>query len=120
MRRVMLEEGHSRVPVYHDTIDQIVGVVHVKDLLSHIKAGHHSLPAREVMRPAYFVPESKRLDDLFREMRPKRRQMATVVDEYAGRAGLVPGEDLLGGIAGRIRDETDAGGRWLKRAADTP
>ena len=105
--RVILEEGHSRVPVYHDTIDQIVGVVHVKDLLSHIKAGHHSLPAREVMRPAYFVPESKRLDDLFREMRRKRTQMAIVVDEYGGTAGLVTVEDLLEEIVGPILDEYD-------------
>ena len=105
--RVILEEGHSRVPVYHETIDQIVGVVHVKDLLSHIKAGHHALPAREVMRPAYFVPESKRLDDLFREMRRKRTQMAIVVDEYGGTAGLVTVEDLLEEIVGPILDEYD-------------
>lgn len=105
--RVILEEGHSRVPVYHDTIDQIVGVVHVKDLLSHIKAGHHTLPVREVMRPAYFVPESKRLDDLFREMRRKRTPMAIVVDEYGGTAGLVTVEDLLEEIVGPILDEYD-------------
>src|SRR2546425_4745699 len=103
--RVILEEGHSRVPLYHETIDQIVGVVHVKDLLSHIKAGHHALPAREVMRPAHFVPESKRLDDLFREMRRKRTQMAIVVDEYGGTAGLVTVEDLLEEIVGPILDE---------------
>jgi len=105
--RVIIEEGHSRIPVYHETIDQIVGVVHVKDLLSHIKAGHHTLSVKEVMRPAFFVPESKRLDDLFREMRRKRTQMAIVVDEYGGTAGLVTLEDLLEEIVGPIPDEYD-------------
>ncbi len=105
--RVVLEEGHSRIPAYHETIDQIVGVVHVKDLLSHIKAGHHTLVVKEVMRPAYFIPESKRLDDLFREMRRKRTQMAIVVDEYGGTAGLVTLEDLLEEIVGPILDEYD-------------
>lgn len=103
--RVILEEGHSRMPVYHATIDQIVGVVYVKDLLSHIKAGHHSLLVGEVMRPAYFVPESKPLDDLFREMRRKRVSMAVVVDEYGGTAGLVTVDDLLEEIVGPIPDE---------------
>lgn len=103
--RVVLEEGHSRIPVYHLTIDQIVGVVYVKDLLSHIKAGHHSLLVAEVMRSAYFVPESKPLDDLFREMRRKRVSMAIVVDEYGGTAGLVTVEDLLEEIVGPIPDE---------------
>jgi CBS domain containing-hemolysin-like protein len=105
--RVIIEEGHSRIPVYHETIDQIVGVVHVKDLLSHLRAGHDALPVREVMRPAFFVPESKRLDDLFREMRRKRAPMAIVVDEYGGTAGLVTVEDLLEEIVGPILDEYD-------------
>lgn len=105
--RVILEKGYSRLPVYHETIDQIVGVVYVKDLLSHLKAAHYALPVREVMRPAYFIPESKRLDDLFKEMRRKRQPMATVVDEYGGTAGLVTIEDLLEEIVGPILDEYD-------------
>lgn len=112
--RVILAEGHSRIPVYHDTIDQIVGIVHVKDILSHIKAGHYSLPATEVMRPAYFVPESKRLDDLFREMR-RRTQIAIVVDEYGGTAGLVTVADLLEEIVGPIRDEYDVEEKLFER-----
>ncbi|MBI2247134.1 MAG: HlyC/CorC family transporter [Armatimonadetes bacterium] len=105
--RVILEEGHSRLPVYHESIDRIVGVIYVKDLLSHLKAGHSTLQAKEVMRPAYFIPETKRLDDLFREMRRKKTPMAIVVDEYGGTAGLVTTEDLLEEIVGPILDEYD-------------
>ncbi len=105
--RVILEEGHSRLPVYHESIDRIVGVIYVKDLLTHLKAGHSTLQAKEVMRPAYFIPETKRLDDLFREMRRKKTPMAIVVDEYGGTAGLVTIEDLLEEIVGPILDEYD-------------
>jgi CBS domain containing-hemolysin-like protein len=113
--RVILAEGHSRIPVFRDTIDQIVGVVHVKDLLSHIKAGHYALPAGEVMRPAYFVPEGKRLDDLFRELRLRRTQIAIVVDEYGGTAGLVTVADLLEEIVGPMRDEHDVEEKLFER-----
>lgn len=116
--RVILEEGHSRIPVYRETIDQIVGVVHVKDLLSHVKAGHHSLVVKEVMRPAFFVPESKRLDDLLREMRRKRTQMAIVVDEYGGTAGLVTVEDLVEEIVGPILDEYDVDEKLFETVGD--
>lgn len=105
--RVILEEGHSRLPVYHESIDRIVGVIYVKDLLSHLKDGHNTIRARELMRPAYFIPETKRLDDLFREMRRKKTPMAIVVDEYGGTAGLVTIEDLLEEIVGPILDEYD-------------
>ncbi len=105
--RVILAEGHSRIPVYHESVDHIVGVVHVKDLLSHLKAGRHTVPANEIMRPPFFVPEGKRLDELFREMRRKMIHMAIVVDEYGGTAGLVTVEDLLEEIVGPIHDEYD-------------
>ncbi len=105
--RVVLAEGHSRIPVYHESIDHIVGVVYVKDLLSHLKAGRHTVPAKELMRPAFFIPEGKRLDDLFGDMRRKKMHMAIVVDEYGGTAGLVTVEDLLEEIVGPILDEYD-------------
>lgn len=105
--RIIIEEGHSRIPVYHESIDQIVGVVLVKDLLGHLKAGHWSLSAKEVMRPAHYIPETKRLDDLFREMRRKKMPMAIVVEEYGGTAGMVTIEDLLEEIVGPILDEYD-------------
>ena len=105
--RVILAEGHSRIPVYHESVDHVVGVVYVKDLLSHLKAGRHSVPAKEIMRPAFFVPEGKRLDELFREMRRKKIHMAIVVDEYGGTAGMVTIENILEEIVGPILDEYD-------------
>ncbi|MDR7483253.1 MAG: hemolysin family protein [Armatimonadota bacterium] len=105
---VVREHGYSRVPVYSDTVDQIVGVVHVKDLLTASRQGTLRGAAHEFARPAYFVPDSKRLDDLFREMRRKKVHMAIVVDEYGGTAGLVTIEDLLEEIVGPIQDEYDA------------
>ncbi|HEV8354571.1 MAG TPA: hemolysin family protein [bacterium] len=105
--RVVLEEGHSRIPVFHETIDEVVGVLYVKDLLSHLKAGRMQVQAKELMRPAYFIPETKRLDEVFREMRRKKVHMAIVLDEYGGTAGLVTIEDLLEEIVGPILDEYD-------------
>ena len=105
--RVVLEEGHSRIPVFHETIDQVAGVLYVKDLLSHLKAGRLAVQAGELMRPAYFIPETKRLDEVFREMRRKKVHMAIVLDEYGGTAGLVTIEDLLEEIVGPILDEFD-------------
>ncbi|MCL6551786.1 MAG: hemolysin family protein [Firmicutes bacterium] len=105
---VVREHGYSRIPVYHETVDQIVGVVHVKDLLTASRDGRLRGVARDFARPAFFVPDSKRLDDLFREMRRKRVHMAIVVDEYGGTAGLVTIEDLLEEIVGPIQDEYDA------------
>lgn len=105
---VVRAHGHSRVPVYHETVDQIVGVVHVKDLLTAYRDGRLVGTVRSLARPAYFVPETKRLDELFREMRRKTVHMAIAVDEYGGTAGLVTIEDLLEEIVGPIQDEYDA------------
>jgi len=104
---VIRTHGHSRVPVYHETVDQIVGVIHVKDLLTAFRGGRLTGTARAYARPAYFVPESKRLDELFKDMRRKKAHMAIVVDEYGGTAGIVTIEDLLEEIVGPIQDEYD-------------
>lgn len=104
---VVRTHGHSRIPVYHETIDQIVGLVHVKDLLAAFRSGRLEGAVRDFARPAYFVPETKRLDELFREMRRKKVHMAIAVDEYGGTAGLVTIEDLLEEIVGPIQDEYD-------------
>ncbi len=104
---LLLREGHSRYPVYRETIDQVVGVVYVKDLFRYIREGRTDVTAEQIMRPAYFVPETKKVDELFREMRQNHIHLAIVVDEYGGTAGLVTIEDLLEEIVGEIRDEYD-------------
>jgi CBS domain containing-hemolysin-like protein len=112
---VVRTHGHSRIPVYHDGVDQIVGIIHVKDLLAPFRGGRLGGTARAYARPAYFVPESKRLDELFKDMRRKRAHMAIVVDEYGGTAGIVTIEDLLEEIVGPIQDEYDAEEPPIKR-----
>ncbi len=116
--RVVLAEGHSRIPVYHGSVDHIVGIVHVKDLLSHLKAGRHSILAKEVMRPALFVPQGKRLDELLREMRRKNMYMAIVVGEHGGTAGMVTIENLLEEIVGPILEEYDVDEKLVEVVSD--
>jgi putative hemolysin len=102
-----LQGGFSRIPVYEETIDNIIGVLFTKDMLKQLREGHNSSPIRELVRPAYFVPETKKLDDMLREIRQKRTHMAIVVDEYGSVAGLVTIEDLVEEIVGDIQDEYD-------------
>ncbi len=105
----MLECGHSRLPVFSDTIDNIIGIVHSRDLLPFLTESAEFPPLEKVIRPAFFIPESKRLDDLLSELQEKRVQMALVVDEYGGIEGLVTLEDLLEEIVGEIEDEFSRG-----------
>jgi CBS domain containing-hemolysin-like protein len=104
--RLALKSGYSRIPVLGENIDDIVGVAYLKDLVAATHAGQVSLTA--VMRPPAFVPDSKRVDDLLKEMQAGRRHMAIVVDEYGGTAGVVTIEDILEEIVGEITDEYDA------------
>lgn len=102
----IVESGHSRIPIYDEKIDNIKGVLYAKDLL----ARTHELSTRSIpglMRPAYFVPESKRADMLFREMQTRKVHLAIVVDEYGGTAGIISIEDLIEEIVGDIQDEYD-------------
>lgn len=98
--------GHSRIPVYEDTVDNIVGIVYAKDLL---RLYPHLEPfdLRAVMRQPYFIPETKKVDDLMREFRSKKTQIAIVRDEYGGTSGLVTLEDILEELVGEIHDEYD-------------
>jgi CBS domain containing-hemolysin-like protein len=105
--RLMLEAGHSRVPVYRDNIDHIVGVLYAKDLLRCLIEGKVEVSIAEVVRPAYLVPETKNVDELLRELQQRKVHIAIVVDEYGGTAGLVTIEDLLEEIVGEIQDEFD-------------
>ena len=105
LRVLFREEQYSRIPVYRDSLDNIVGIVFVKDLVA-LPPGAEP-PLTTLMRSAYFVPESKRVSELLKEMQRRQAQMAVVVDEYGGTAGLVTVEDLLEEIVGEIRDEYD-------------
>ncbi len=104
---VILEKGHSRIPVYEENVDQIIGFLYAKDLLRCFRNGQQETPIRDLLRPAYFVPETKKVDELFNEMRKRRVHIAVVVDEYGGTSGLVTIEDLLEEIVGEIQDEYD-------------
>ena len=98
--------GHSRIPIYEGSADQIVGVLYVKDVFRRIARGK-SPNVREHLRPAHFVPETKKVDELLREMQAQKTHMAIVVDEYGGTAGIVTMEDIVEEIVGEIRDEYD-------------
>lgn len=104
-----IEHGYSRIPVYHEDQDNIIGIVYIKDLLKYISSDNfpESDSPREYMRNAYYVPFSKSCGSLFDEMTEKRVQMAVVVDEYGGTAGIITLEDLIEAIVGNIQDEYD-------------
>ena len=102
----VVENGYSRVPVYEDSRDNIKGILYIKDLLPHLKKDD-SFKWQNLIRPAYFVPESVRADILFRDMQSRKVHMAIVVDEYGGLSGIVTMEDLLEEIVGNIFDEFD-------------
>jgi len=102
-----IDAGKSRIPAFDDTTDNIVGLVFLKDLVARSSAGEGSEVVRQSLRPAHFVPESKRVAELLREMQTEKFHMAIVVDEYGGTSGLVTMEDLLEEIVGEITDEYD-------------
>lgn len=106
---LMLEQEYSRVPVYEDNIDNIVGIVHIKDLIKYTRnKSNINKSVQNIMRDAFHVPENKTISDLLKEMQAKRVQMAIVSDEYGGTAGLITMEDILEEIVGEIRDEHDS------------
>ena len=118
LRRVIIESGHSRVPIYDGSIDRISGVVYAKDLLRYWGAGADELAPASVMRPPFFVPETKRIEDLLIDFRTRRVHMAIVVDEYGGTSGLITIEDLLEEIVGDIQDEYDLEEEWVQPQPD--
>jgi putative hemolysin len=104
---LMSEHGHSRLPMFEGSVDHIVGVVYMRDLVPVLRQGKLDQPVSEVRRPAFFVPETKKVDELFKEMQQRKVSMAIVLDEFGGTAGLVTVEDLLEEIVGEIQDEYD-------------
>ena len=101
----MVNRGHSRLPVYEETIDKILGIIHARDILASLASRVSGDTLRVLVRPAFIIPETKRVDDLLEELQERRTQIAIVVDEYGGTEGLVTMEDLLEEIVGEIEDE---------------
>lgn len=114
---IAISAGHSRIPVYGESIDEITGIVYAKDLLRFVTEGDVNQSIEGVIRPAYFVPESKRVDELLQELQTSKVHLAIVVDEYGGTAGVVTIEDILEEIVGEIEDEYD---RELPRIEHKP
>jgi CBS domain containing-hemolysin-like protein len=104
--KYVVEVGYSRIPVYHETQDNIKGILYIKDLLPHLDRpdNYHW---QNLIRPAYFVPENKKIDDLMEEFRTSKTHLAVVVDEFGGTSGIVTMEDILEEIVGEINDEYD-------------
>jgi magnesium and cobalt transporter len=103
--QLVIQEGHSRFPVHSGSSDNIIGILHVKDLLTFWSAEH--LHLKDILRTPYFIPETKKISHLLRELRDKKSHMAIVIDEYGGTAGLVTIEDIIEEIIGEIHDEHD-------------
>jgi CBS domain containing-hemolysin-like protein len=104
LRRLVIHEQYSRIPVYEQNIDQVIGFVHVRDMFE-LEQNQRDRPVRELARPIPFVPETKPVNDLMRHMQQENTHMVMVVDEYGNTAGLATMEDLLEVIIGEIRDE---------------
>ena len=116
--RLVSETGFSRIPLYKDDIDHIIGVVYAKDLLAYLQRGDVTLALHDVARPPYFVPETKRANELLADLRREQVHMAIAVDEYGGTAGVVTVEDLVEEIVGEISDEHDTDEIEVERRSD--
>ena len=111
---MILESGHSRIPIFEGSTDHIVGIIYAKDLLQFWGQAGNGLQISEVMRTPYFIPETKRIEDLLLDFRTKRVHIAIVVDEYGGTSGLITIEDLIEEIIGDIQDEYDLEEDWVQ------
>src|SRR5690606_9328085 len=111
-------EGYSRIPIYDDNIDQIIGIVHTKDILP-ILANGKELVLRNIIRKPYFIPETKKINDLMAEFQQKRIQIAIVLDEFGGTAGMVTLEDIVEELVGEIQDEYDEETPIVEKISET-
>jgi CBS domain containing-hemolysin-like protein len=109
--QLILQSGHSRIPIFQDSIDNISGILHAKDLLEYW--GKDDMQVRGIVRPPYFIPETKQISEVLRDLRHKKSHMAIVIDEYGGTAGVLTLEDIIEEIIGDIMDEYDAEENWL-------
>ncbi len=105
--RLIIDGGHSRIPAYEESIDNIVGILYAKDIFEHLNEDFNELKVRALIRDAYYIPETKKVSDLLNELRLKKVHMAIILDEYGGTNGLVTIEDLIEEIIGDIQDEYD-------------
>lgn len=117
-RLLALEKGHSRIPVYRKTVDHIIGIAYIKDLLRYWDAGEENMTVAALMRPPYFIPETKNIPELLHEFQAHKVHIAIVIDEYGGTAGIVTIEDLLEVIFGEIADEHEQEKAELIRQID--
>jgi len=115
--KIVLEEGYSRMPVFRDTIDNIIGVVFTKDLLGLLEY-RNLIVIQDIIRPAYFIPETIKISRLMRELQARKLHMAVVIDEFGGTEGIVTMEDILEEIVGEIHDEYDEELKDVESAAD--
>lgn len=107
LQPILDDYGHSRIPIYQDSLDNIIGILYIKDLIGRLYSGETDVKVSELKRDALFVPETMKVPDLFNIMKSRRVHMAIVVDEYGGTAGIITLEDLLEEIVGEIQDEYD-------------
>jgi len=114
----IIASGHSRLPVFEGTLDNIIGLAYAKDLLKYWGMDDTSVDLRKILRSPYYIPETKNLEELLQEFKRKRVHMAIVIDEYGGTSGLVTIEDLLEQIVGDIQDEYDLEEEWLLQQPD--
>ncbi len=118
IKDLVKKEGHSRFPLYEDNIDNIVGILNVKDLFLEKTKKSEKPNLNKIARKAYFIPEGKKIDELLAEMKKNKTHIAIVVDEYGGTAGLVTMEDILEEIVGEIQDEYDLTEEEMVRKID--
>jgi putative hemolysin len=115
---VVIAHGHSRIPVFQETIDHVVGILYAKDLLPYLRIGRRDIVLQKILRQPHFVPEAMKVDMLLKDLQTRRVHLAVVVDEYGGTAGLITIEDLLEQIVGDIQDEYDAEEPEIQRVTD--
>ena len=114
---LIVQSGHSRIPIYEDSIDNIVGILHAKDLLSYW-GREKDIDIAAIVRAQYFIPETKKISDVMTDLRDKKSHMAIVIDEYGGTAGILTLEDIIEEIIGEIVDEYDPDQNWIVEMED--
>jgi len=111
----IIDSGFTRIPVIHDSIDEVIGILHIKDLFMNMAMGSPQNDVRSIMRKPYFIPENKKLDSLLQQFKKTKNHMAVIVDEHGGVSGLITLEDALEELVGEIEDETDKDEKHIVR-----